>query len=94
MGSCSSGGQIERSLISDLEVHPEHPVQTEAKDSTMGERSDFNDFLEANNCMLKMAKEKYDQNDDLRRSHREMQEKNDKLTAEIETLRQRYALPK
>lgn len=85
MGSCSSGGQIECGLISD---------QEEAKDSTMGERSDFNDFLEANNCMLKMAKEKYDQYDDLRRSHLEMQEKNDTLTAEIATLRQRYALPK
>ena len=85
MGSCSSGRQIECGLICDQEIH---------SGRTMGERSDFNDFLEANNCMLKMAKEKYHQYDDLRRSHREMQEKNDKLTAEIETLRQRYALPR
>ena len=93
MGSCSSGGQIEGGLISDQEVHPEHPVQTEAKDSTMGEQSDFNNFFQANNRMLKMAKEKYHQYDDLRRSHDEMQKKNDGLTAEIETLRQRYVLP-
>jgi len=76
MGSCSSRS-TESGLIPDQEVEPEHSVQTEtqATDSAMSERSDFNHFLEANNCMLVMAKERYERCDELQRSYREIKTK-------------------
>jgi len=90
MGSCSSRS-IESGLISDQDVEPEHPVQTvtQAANSTMGERSDFNHFMEANSCMLKMAKEKYDRYDELCKRYSEIQKRNEQLTAENGSLRQR-----
>lgn len=80
-------------MISDQEVEPEHSVETvtQAADSAMGERPDFNHFLEANNCMVKMAKEKFDRCDEIQRSYHQIQKRNEELSAENESLRQRMS---
>lgn len=89
MGNCSSQ-PIESGLIPHRELEQRQPSQIEATDSAMGDRSNFNDFLEANNCMLKMAQEKYDQHDELKRQNRDLKKRNEEITTHYENLRQRY----
>ena len=89
MGNCSSQ-PIEGGLIPYREFEQRQPSQIEATDSAMGDRSNFNDFLEANNCMLKMAQEKYDQYDELKRQNRDLKKRNEEIIAQYENLRQRY----
>ena len=89
MGNCSSQA-IEGGLIPHREFEQRQPSQIEATDSAMGDRSNFNDFLEANNCMLKMAQQKYDQHDELKRQNLDLKKRNEEITTQYENLRQRY----
>ena len=92
MGSGSSR-PTEGGLIPDQEAEPQHPVQSQAAaDSTMSERSgktDFNHFMDATNTMIRHAKEKFDDYEDLFRRHCELKKMNDQASAENESLRQR-----
>lgn len=90
MGGCSSTGQYESDLIPEQEAQRRSEVYTEAEDSAMGERSDFNHFMELNNTMTKMAKEKFERCDEVWRSHRQMKKENERLTVENGRLRQMY----
>lgn len=86
MGTGSSG-LIEGGLIAHREENREHP------DSGMGEsntKTDFDFFKDANNVTLKLAKEKYEQYNELRKRYSELKERNKEITAENESLRQRY----
>ena len=93
MGSCSSRS-VESGLIPNQEVDQEHPVQTvtQAADSAMGERLDINRLAEPFQCAFDAAKETFQRCDELQRSYREIQERNDQLKAENESLRQRYVI--
>lgn len=89
MGSCASR-VIESTLIPYKDGYTEHQVKAEAGDPEMGERSDYNDFLETYNRLLSMATETYRRCDDLSNSYSEIQKQNEQLTADNEFLRQRY----
>ena len=90
MGGCSSTGLSETDLIPEQEGQPKSQVYTEAEDSAMSERSDFNRFMEVSNVMTKMVKERYDRCDELWRGNRQLKKENERLTAENERLRQMY----
>ena len=92
MGLCSSK-LIEEGLFADQEEDHNYPEQPRSSDSAMGETSaktDFAFFLESNNTMVQLAKEKYERFDDLRRNYSELKRRNQELTAENQSLRQRY----
>lgn len=89
MGTGSSKA-IEGGLSPHREFEQRQPSQIEATDSAMGDRSNFNEFLEANNCMVKMAQEKYDQYDELKRQNRDLKKRNEEIMTQYENLRQRY----
>lgn len=80
----------EGGLIAHREFEQRQPSEIEVTDSAMGDRSDLNDFLEANNCMLKMVREKYDQHDELKRQNRDLKKRNEEIMSQYENLRQRY----
>lgn len=81
---------IEGGLIPHREFEQRQPSEIEVTDSAMGDRSDLNDFLEANNCMLKMVRKKYDQHDELKRQNRDLKKRNEEIMSQNENLRQRY----
>lgn len=89
MGNCSSD-TTDGGLIPHRDIEQRQPPQIQVTDSAMGDRSDFNNFLEANNCMMKMAKDKYDQYDDLKRQNRDLKRRNEEIVAQNENLRQRF----
>lgn len=89
MGNCSSD-TTDGGLIPHRDTEQAQPPQIQVTDSAMGDRSDYNNFLEANNCMLKMAKDTYEQYDDLKRQYRDLKRKNEEIMAQYETLRQRF----
>lgn len=93
MGPCSStaseGGLVRHQEISPLLVE----TSTHNKASGMSEgrrKTDFNHFLEVNNTMVKMAREKFEHNDELWREYSELKKLNEEITTENESLRQRY----
>lgn len=93
MGPCSSkaseGGLARHQEISPLLVE----TSTHNKASGMSEgreKTDFNHFLDVNNTLVKMAKEKFEHHDELRREYDKLKRENEKITAEKESLRQRY----
>lgn len=95
MGSCSStpceGGPVRHQEISPLLEE----ASTHAKASAMGEgqgKTDFNHFLEVNNTMVKMAKEKFEHLDELWRKYSDLKRLNEEITTENESLRQRYVI--
>lgn len=93
MGSCSSAPS-ESGLVRHQEISPlleETPAR--AKDSAMGERTqktDINHFLEVNNTMVKMATEKFEHLDELKKDYNELKSLNEQVMKENESLRQRY----
>lgn len=72
------------------EFEQRQPSQIEATDTAMGDRSNFNDVLEANNCMLKMVREKYDRHDELERQNGDLKKRNEEIMTQYENLRQWY----
>ena len=91
MGRCSSipseGGLVQHQEISPL------LEETYAKASVMGEgqgKTDFNHYLEANNVTVAMAKERFEQSDELKKDNDNLKRLNEELKKENESLRQRY----
>lgn len=94
MGHCCSAPR-KSGLVQHQEINPQHPEETPAHTavSTMSERShktDFNDFFEVNNTMVKMVKDKYEHLDVLLQDNCELETLNEQLREENERLRQRY----
>lgn len=96
MGSSCSSAPSEGELVRHQEVSPLlEETSTRAKASAMDqgqEKTDFNYFLEANNSMVKLAKEKFDHVDQLRKEHRELKRLNEEIMTENASLRQRYVI--
>lgn len=96
MGTCSTKpGEI--GLVRHQEVSHQHPEETpaHAEASAMGERpqkTDFNYFLEVNNTMVKMVKEKFEHLDELLKDNCELKRSKEQVMKENESLRQRYVI--
>lgn len=93
MGPCSSKAS-EGGLARHQEISPPL-VKTSTHNKASGmsegrEKTDFNHFLEVNNTLVKMAKEKFEHNDELSRKYRELKRLNEEITKQNESLRQRY----
>lgn len=94
MGQCSTTPG-ESGLVRHQQVNPQHPEESPAHVEAleMGGRSqktDFNYFLEANNSVVNMVKEKFDRFDKLYNDYCELKASNERLIKENESLRQRY----
>lgn len=92
MGRCSSIPS-EVGLVRHQEISPPlEEVLIHTKASAMGEgqeKTDFNHFFEVNNAMMKMAREKFEQSDQLKKDNYELKRLNEELKKENESLRQR-----
>lgn len=91
MGSCSSAPS-ESGLVRHQEINPQYPDQAQAVASAMGERTqktDFNYFMEATNAVVKLAKEKFEDNDALRKQNFDLETKYKQIMEENQSLRQR-----
>lgn len=92
MGICSSN-ITEHGLFTDQEEDHNYPAQPQSSDSAMSEpstKTDFAFFLEANHAMVQLAKDKFEHYDELRRYYQDLKRRYQEITAENESLRQRY----
>lgn len=93
MGQCfTTPGEC--GLVRHQQINPQdlEDTPTHAETSGMAERSqktDFNSFLEANNTVIKVVKEKYERFEKLYHDYCEVKAQNERLIAENESLRQR-----
>lgn len=79
-------------MVGHQEVKPQHPDQTQVTTSAMGERTqkaDFDYFAEVNNAMLKLAKEKFEDYDELRKRYFDLEASHKQIMEENQSLRRR-----
>lgn len=91
MGLCSSN-LTELGLFTDQGEDHNYPGQPQSSASAMSEpsaKTDFTSFLEANNAMVQLAKNKFQQFDELRRDYHDLKRRYQDITAENDSLRQR-----
>jgi len=92
MGRCSSTPS-EGGLVRHQEISPPlEETSTHSKASAMSEgqgKTDFDHYLEVNNVTVAMAKEKFEQFDELKKDNYELKRLNEELKKENEGLRQR-----
>ncbi|KAL9965718.1 hypothetical protein ACROYT_G029560 [Oculina patagonica] len=92
MGSCSSAAPSEGALVRHQEINPQYSDQTQAETPAMDERTqkaDINYFMEANNAVVKMVKEKFEDYDALQKRFYDLDASYKQSKEENQSLRQR-----
>ena len=93
MGQCSST-PVEGDLVRHQQIYPQHLegtlIHAEVEMAEGSQKTDFNSYLEANNILVKMAKEIYERFDKLNYDYCKLKSSNEQLIKENESLRQRY----